>query len=155
MGRTTVPRCKVGLAEMFKNGAPTPAAPGTAKGVGKSGAAAAETPADVPPPPELLSLLGISAEDGGADLSASGLAQFHSEGHELVMPSDVHLMDVWIEGMSQPLSEGVAYLQFFAGGYTQQAYIHLTTTEGTIFTVKVAGLTGATQIIDSYVEAPR
>jgi prepilin-type N-terminal cleavage/methylation domain-containing protein len=102
----------------------------------------------VPPPRQVLALLGATE----ADDSSTGLGRFADAGHTLTLPEDVHLMDVWVEGMSQPLADGTAYLQFFPGGYTENALIHLTTTEGTVFTVKVEALTGGTSIVGSYVE---
>ncbi len=144
------------LAEMMKGGGGTPgAAPPTPasalKDLGKAGESGSKVE-QVQPPKELLGLFGGGAGD---DPTAAGLADFESAGHDLSLPSDAHLMDVWIEGMNQPAADGVAYLQFWPGGYTQEALIHLADNEGTVFTVEVSALTGSTRILDSYVEAKR
>ncbi len=144
------------LAGMLKGGggppgAPAPTPASALKDLGKAGESGSKVD-QVQPPKELLGLLGGGAGD---DPTAAGLADFQSAGHDLSLPSDAHLMDVWIEGMNQPAAEGVAYLQFWPGGYTQDALIHLSDTEGTVFTVEVSALTGSTRIFDSYVEAKR
>lgn len=65
---------------------------------------------------------------------------------------DVHILDVWTEGMDQPLSDGEVSLFFFAHGYTQNAVVHLEDASKNVFTIFVASLTGRTQVVDGYVE---
>ncbi|MBN1960896.1 MAG: type II secretion system protein [Deltaproteobacteria bacterium] len=107
---------------------------------------------EVQPPAELLSLLGISKEETE---DVDELSSYQNAGHDFRISKDVRILDVWVEGMSQPITEDKAFLYFFPGGYTQKSMIHLTTSEGTTFTVKVAGLTGNTEIIDKFVEVPQ
>jgi prepilin-type N-terminal cleavage/methylation domain-containing protein len=143
----------LGVAAMMQGGGK----PSAAKPTGKTGGEVTtgdETAEVVQPPAAVLALLGVPRE-GADDENAAGLSTFQKTGHDLTMPTDIRLMDVWIEGMSQAINQGTAYLQFFPGGYTQEAMIHLSTAEGTIFTVTVAGLTGATAVIDSFVEVPQ
>lgn len=126
-----------GLAKVFTGGIPSL----------EEGANAEE----VPPPADLLSLLGASEADG----SGAGLSRFQSAGRDFVLPEGIRLLDVWIEGMSQPASEGTPYLPFFAHGYTENALIHLTNEDGAVFTVRVSALTGRAEVVDSYVEVPK
>jgi type II secretory pathway pseudopilin PulG len=128
-----------------RSGAPSPqdALKGLNKTEGEKG-----TVDTVPPPRQVLALFGGSEGDD----PSSGIGRFADAGHTLKLPEEVHLMDVWIEGMRQPIADGTAYLQFFPGGYTENSLIHLTTTDGTVFTVKVEALSGSTSIVGSYVE---
>jgi prepilin-type N-terminal cleavage/methylation domain-containing protein len=68
------------------------------------------------------------------------------------LSSGVHVLDVWTEGMDQPLTDGEASLFFFAHGYTQNAAIHLEDANRNVFTVLVESLTGRTTVQDGYVE---
>lgn len=122
-------------------------------------------PEEVSPPKELLSLLGGSVESGdaGPGLAAkagdtadeAGLSAFQSTGHDLDLGDAVRVLDVLVDGMTSPQTDGTAVLQFYPHGYTQHALIHLTDEEGTVFTVKVHGLTGRTSVLDQYVEDKR
>lgn len=140
------------LAEMMTAGptAQKPTPQDALKGLGKN-----VDPKDklepVDPPKELTALFG-GTTDG---TTAVGLAEFTSAGHDFALPKDIRLLSVWVEGMSQPATDGVVYLNFYPGGHTEPALIHLTTKEGTVFTVRVEGLTGDTAIADSYLEAKR
>lgn len=77
---------------------------------------------------------------------------FHAIG-TLKLEGDVHVRDVWLEGMPQPLTHGEVALLFFAHGYTQKASIHLEDGSQNIFTITVQPLTGRTQILDGYIES--
>lgn len=68
------------------------------------------------------------------------------------MGQGVHVLDVWTEGMDQPLTQGEASLFFFSHGYTQNAVIHLEDASRNVFSIMVASLTGRTQVLDGYVE---
>ncbi len=116
-----------------------------------------EVPKEVEPPREIMSLLGLNPEgdddeEGGGTL---GIAKFHSAGHDLELGEEVRLLDIWVEGMSQPLREGKAFLDFYPHGYTERAFIHLTNEAGDVFTIEVAPLTGKTEIHNEYIEAPK
>jgi len=132
-------------------GADRPTPQDTLKGLGKSPDPKGKAVDEVQPPKELLALLGGTTDD----TTAVGLAEYAPAGHDLKMPQDVRLLSVWVEGMSQPATEGVVYLTFYPGGHTEPALIHLTTKEGTVFTVRVEALTGDTAIADSYLEEKR
>lgn len=93
----------------------------------------------------------------GALASINKLAQGDEEDHfkpksVFVLGRDVHILDVWTEGMDQPLNDGEASLFFFSHGYTQNAVVHLEDASKNVFTVFVASLTGRTQVQDGYVE---
>lgn len=98
-------------------------------------------------------LFGKSDEGRGRD--APGVTSFKAAHESLVLPEGVRLSGVWTQGMSQSATEGVAYLYFFPGGYTQRAHIYLEDEEGRAFTVRVFPLTGEVEIVDSYVEVPK
>jgi general secretion pathway protein H len=140
------------LADMMTAGptAQKPTPQDALKGLGKN-VDPKDKLAPVDPPKELMALFGGTTDE----TTAVGLAEFTSAGHDLVLPKDIRLLSVWVEGMSQPATDGVVYLNFYPGGHTEPALIHLTTKEGTIFTVRVEGLTGDTAIADSYLEAKR
>jgi len=132
-------------------GAQRPTPQDTLKGLGKTADPKAKPVDEVQPPKELLALLGGTTDE----TTAVGLAEYAPAGHDLKLPQDIKLLSVWVEGMSQPATDGVVYLTFYPGGHTEPALIHLTTPEGTIFTVRVEGLTGDTAIADSYLEEKR
>lgn len=93
----------------------------------------------------------------GALASINKLAQGDEEDHfkpksVFALGRDVHILDVWTEGMDQPLSQGEASLFFFSHGYTQNALVHLEDAGKNVFTISVASLTGRTQVQDGYVE---
>lgn len=125
---------------------------------------------EVPPPAELLALFGGTLGSGGdetllGDDAGSVGAGFSPTKHDLTLPRGIKVADVWIEGMSKPAREGVVYLEFFPSGYTRNAIIHLTDKDEEkdpdeekserYYTVKIAALTGRTEIFGQYVEAPR
>lgn len=86
--------------------------------------------------------------------SSSGSGAFQSAGRNLKLDPSIRILDVWVEGMGKPESEGKVYLHFFPHGYTQEAVIHLENGEGEVFSVRVSALTGKTRIEDKYVEPP-
>lgn len=98
-------------------------------------------------------LFGKADGEPGRDGHAAG--SFKAAHEPLVLPEGVRLSGVWIQGMSQPALEGVAFLYFFPGGYTQRAHIYLEDEDGRSFTVRVFPLTGEVEIVDRYVEAPK
>lgn len=93
----------------------------------------------------------------GALAAINKLAQGDEEDHfkpksDYPLGRDVRILDVWTEGMDQPLSDGEASLFFFSHGYTQNAVVHLEDASKNVFTIFVASLTGRTQVVDGYVE---
>ena len=48
-------------------------------------------------------------------------AGFKEEG-KVPLGDNVHVLDVWTEGMDQPTADGEVYLLFFPNGYTQEAH---------------------------------
>lgn len=101
----------------------------------------------------LDALLGLGeAAQGEAGGAADG---FSAVGAELVFDPDVKILDVWVEGLDEPVSEGVAYVYFFPHGYTQAAIVHLQDEAGSTYSVKLAPLTGAPLIADEYLEVPK
>lgn len=101
-----------------------------------------------PEPPSALQALAGLAEPSGS----VGEATFGATENDLKLEQGVHLLDVWVQGMEEPASEGRAYMYFFPQGYTQAAYIHLEDEDGTVFTVKVRGLTGSAELVNEYIE---
>ena len=74
---------------------------------------------------------------------------------KLKLPKDVHVLDMWTQGMDQAVTEGEVYLYFFASGFTQNAMIHLADDAERVFTVTVQPLTGRASIESHYVEVPK
>ncbi|OGQ82414.1 MAG: hypothetical protein A2289_26505 [Deltaproteobacteria bacterium RIFOXYA12_FULL_58_15] len=99
------------------------------------------------PPNALQALAGLK---NGAE--RDNRATFAPTEHDLDLGDDVHLVDVWMEGMGEAAKEGEIYLYFFPSGYTQGAYIHLADEGGADFTVRVHGLTGRTEVQAGYLE---
>ncbi|MCK5688269.1 hypothetical protein KAI87_03310, partial [Myxococcota bacterium] len=101
-------------------------------------------------PGALSALFGINQafEEGEQQVA------FSPTGQELILPEGIKIMDVWIEGMGEAEHEGKAELYFFPHGYTQHAYIHLESSNGVIYTISVAPLTGKVKIFDYFKEAP-
>lgn len=120
-----------------------------------------DAPDEIPPPPELAALFGVKPSDeeeaeGVHDNGASvGLTPFKATGAVLNFGEEVRILDVWPAGEQKPLTEGKVYLNFFPGGYCEEMLIHLAPKEGSepVFTVRVAPLTGSTDITAGYVEA--
>lgn len=102
------------------------------------------------PPLALQALIGLAQGPSHAEA-----ASFSGVGHDLALEDGVHLLDVWIQGMSEPASEGEVYLYFWAHGYTQDAIINLEDDQGRVFSVKVQALTGIAKIESEYAEAPK
>ena len=98
----------------------------------------------------LFGINSLAGMGGMADEEAFG-----EGGTALDLGEGVHLLDVWVQGMDEPQTEGQAYLYFFPHGYTQDALIHLEDDEGRVFTVKIAALTAKTTIVPEYVEVKR
>lgn len=93
--------------------------------------------------------------DGDRGREGPAVTSFKAAHEPLVLPEGVRLSGVWTQGMSQSTTQGVAYLYFFPGGYTQRAHIYLEDEDGRSFTVRVFPLTGEVEIVDSYVEVPK
>ncbi len=105
---------------------------------------------DQGPPSALQALLGLN--QAAADEATAG---FSSIERDLDLGDGVQLLSVWVQGMREPTKEGIVYLYFFTQGYTQDALVHLQDEEGAVFTIKVAALTGRTEVTPEYVEVPR
>jgi general secretion pathway protein H len=103
---------------------------------------------DEEPPSALTALLGLSKQIDSEEQAPA----FTSLGHDLPLGQSVKLLDVWIQGMSEPAKEGVSYLYFFPNGFTQDAIINLTDDDGAVFAVRVAALTGQTTVVPEYME---
>src|SRR5690606_9525497 len=101
----------------------------------------------------LGALFSVNNLSGSGEMA--GEASFSEERVALELPEGVKLMDVWVQGMDKPATEGPVYLYFFPHGYTQDALIHLADADGRVFTVKIYALTGRTRIIGEYVEPPK
>lgn len=95
----------------------------------------------------LFGISRLAGMGGMADEEAFGAG-----GASLDLADGVHLLDVWVQGMDDPQSEGKAYLYFFPHGYTQEALIHLEDNDGHVFSVKIAALTAKTTIRVGYLE---
>lgn len=104
------------------------------------------------PVPALGALFGVNKLAGaGVDSQEA----FTADELALELSPSVRILDVWIQGMDEPVRTGQAYLYFFPHGYTQDALIHLEDEDGRVFTVKVSALTGRTRIENGYVEPPK
>lgn len=96
-------------------------------------------------------LAALLTSPGGA--SGSAVGSFAAAGEASALPDGVHILDVWVEGMDAPETEGESYLYFFPSGYTQRALVHLRDEEDRVFTLVVQPLTGSVRLEDHYVEA--
>jgi general secretion pathway protein H len=105
---------------------------------------------DLGPPSALQALVGLGKEG-----AAETVTSFQSTDHDLDLGDDVHVLDIWTEGMNEPASEGIVYLYFFPHGYTQEAYIHLEDDDDTVFTARVHALTGKVEMFPEYIEVPK
>lgn len=108
---------------------------------------------------ELLGLMPSELEspDDFDDESGMKADGFETVGKPVVIDTDLAIFDVWVEGMDDPQTEGVAYLYFFPHGYTQKAYIHIgvaETGEGG-YTLELEPLTGRPVVHEEYVEPER
>jgi general secretion pathway protein H len=113
----------------------------------EKGEANEDEDAEPEPPSALQALVGLAEPPGSV-----GDATFGPAEDDLALEEGVHLLDVWVQGMDEPVTEGMAYMYFFPQGYTQEAYIHLEDEDGAVFTVRVRGLTGSTELYPEYVE---
>lgn len=109
--------------------------------------------ADTSSPGVMAAMFGVN--QAGAQGGLAGDEAFASGGPGLALNDDVHLLDVWIQGMSEPVRQGKGYLYFFPNGYAQDALIHLEDEEKRVFTVKVRALTGTAAVENGYVEMKR
>lgn len=71
---------------------------------------------------------------------------------DVSLPNGVHVSDILVEGMLQPVTKGIVRLTFFANGYTQAAVIHIEDNEKNMFTVQVEALTGRAIVTEGYLE---
>jgi prepilin-type N-terminal cleavage/methylation domain-containing protein len=95
-------------------------------------------------------LFGISGLQSG-----SGTTSFQDTDKSFTLEEGVKIMDVWIEGSDQPITEGEASLIFFPHGYTQDAMVHLEDADSRIFTIKIWSLTGRAEVLAGYVEGDK
>jgi prepilin-type N-terminal cleavage/methylation domain-containing protein len=91
-------------------------------------------------------LLGISK------LGAKAARPKFSPVGTVTLRAGIHISDVMVEGMTQPVVKGVVRLVFFANGYTQAAVIHVEDDNKNIYTLQVEALTGRTIMSEGYVE---
>jgi hypothetical protein len=116
----------------------------------KRRAAAQDKPSEPPKVSEAVgALFGINKL-----ASRAAQAGFTPKGR-VGLSDEVRVLDVWTEGMDQPVTDGEVYLMFFPHGYTQDAVIHLEDAERRVFTVRVSALTGRAQVEEGYVEVPK
>ncbi len=101
------------------------------------------------PPTALQALFNLAT--GAAAKAGAGF----SPASKNVELGDVRVLDVWLQGMSEPATEGDLYLHFFPNGYTQDAIIHLADEEERSFSIKVDALTGKATVYASYLEIPK
>lgn len=86
-------------------------------------------------------------------------ASFQKIAEPFTVDDGLVVLDVWTEGMEEPVSEGKTYVYYFPNGYAQDAMVHLgfadsdRTDAG--FTVKIEALTGRTTVSDEYLEVPK
>ena len=104
-------------------------------------------------PSALSAIFQVNNLAASADTTAD--AAFSDTGDKLDLDDDVHLLDVWIDGMDEAESEGKSFLYFFPNGYTQDAIIHLEDTDNNVFSVRIQALTGRTSIEPGYVEVKK
>jgi len=132
----------MGLAALMSGGA----------GVGGAEAnpEAADKDAEAEPPSPIAALLGL-----GKAVDTEEPVAFASTGHDLKLDDDIKLMDVWIDGMGDPIKEGRAYLYFYSNGTTQDAVINLTNVDGAVFSLRVHALTAETTVLPEYLEPPK
>jgi prepilin-type N-terminal cleavage/methylation domain-containing protein len=70
------------------------------------------------------------------------------------LPGGVRFSRVWTGHQEEPFEEGVAFLHFFKGGWTEPARIELEDEDGDVITLKVAPLTGRIRTYHRKMEAP-
>lgn len=69
------------------------------------------------------------------------------------LPKGVDLQ-VWVDHQREKYSKGQAYLYFFPQGYTERAQIYVSSGD-TIYTLKVAPLTGKVKVVPDELELPK
>lgn len=94
----------------------------------------------------------VSALLGVSKLGAKAARPTFSQLGNVTLPAGVHVSDILVEGMLQPVAKGIVRLIFFANGYTQAAVIHIEDNDKNMFTVQVEALTGRTVISEGYLE---
>lgn len=70
------------------------------------------------------------------------------------LPGDVSFSRVWTGHQEEPFDEGMAFLHFFKGGWTEPARIELKDDEGDVITLKVSPLTGRVRTYHRPMEDP-
>jgi len=70
------------------------------------------------------------------------------------LPGKTAIRSVRVEGRSQPVTEGTAYVHFFPGGQAERAWIELVDGD-TVYTVVVEPFTGRSRVVSGVVEADR
>jgi general secretion pathway protein H len=70
------------------------------------------------------------------------------------LPGSTTFGPIRVEGRSQPVEEGVAYVHFFPGGQAQRAFIPVVDGE-LVFTVVLEPFTGRARVVAGKVEADR
>jgi len=104
---------------------------------------------------ESFAAMGAFLGMGALGASAAGADGFGEARAGIKLSRGMKLLDVWVQGMSEPKSSGKAYLYFFPHGYTQDAIVHLEAEGGRVFSVKISALTGKTLIQGEYMEIPK
>ncbi len=129
---------------------------------------------EAPKPGTGLKLLGMDipidtsalAEEDGAQNPLAALLQPAAAGQDAVstfspageareLGDGIRVLDVWVEGVDHPETEGESYLYFFPSGYTQRALVHLQDEDDHVYTLLVQPLTGEVRLEDRYVEAKK
>ncbi len=71
------------------------------------------------------------------------------------LPGSVKFSRVWTGHQEEPFEEGIAFIHFFDGGWTEPALIELKDGDDDFVTLKVAPLTGRVRTKHERMEAPR
>lgn len=106
----------------------------------------------------LLGLRSSGGDDDDEETSPVDSA-FTAVAKSYAFHSGLQILDVWTEGMEEPIREGRAYIYFFPHGSAQDALIHVGFADSgrsdAGFTVKVEALTGRTTVSNEYLEMPK
>lgn len=70
------------------------------------------------------------------------------------LPGSVRFARVWTGHQEEPIDEGIAFLHFFDGGWTEPAMIELRDEDDDIVTLRVAPLTGRVRTYPHALDAP-
>lgn len=110
-------------------------------------------------------VLGTSGRDGAGantrhdddEVDESQSTGFKEASPPMRIDDEVRLLSIWTEGMDEPLAEGEAYIYFFPNGYTQNAIVHLQTSDDDklVISVKLAALTGKPTVLEGYQGPPQ